>query len=240
MNKDKLRTPTGIINYVEEELVWRRKELNSIKYFIERKGNSPEQTSSLLRGGITILYAHWEGFVKDIATAYICFISQQNLKFNELSNSLLALAYQQHFNRIQSTPDFTIYTSYKEAIAPLFDVNDAPKVWSTRSRIKWEEAINTESNLNSKVFRNILEIIGLDYLPIYQLRNIVIDEKLLKHRNSLAHGEKYILINTDDFLETYTLMLGGRNREGDEIEGIIPRFADQILEAVQTKRYKRL
>ncbi|MCK5523482.1 MAG: hypothetical protein KAI83_10150 [Thiomargarita sp.] len=57
----KLRTISDIQNHLDNELRWRIQEIANLKKVIPLVDSI--QTRSLLRAGIPILYAHWEGFV---------------------------------------------------------------------------------------------------------------------------------------------------------------------------------
>lgn len=58
-----LRTAEQLSDKLSEELVWRKKELSEVKSLIETKF-PPYKHNALIRSGICLLYAHWEGFVK--------------------------------------------------------------------------------------------------------------------------------------------------------------------------------
>jgi hypothetical protein len=59
---NKLRTISDIQNHLNDEFGWRIQEIDNLKKVIPRVDSI--QTRSLLRAGVPILYAHWEGFVK--------------------------------------------------------------------------------------------------------------------------------------------------------------------------------
>ena len=77
----KIRTIDELQDYIDREMSWRRKELSAIKsnIFVARKFAK----NTALRSGIAILYAHWEGMVKNIAMGYLSYVSNQRLKYRE-------------------------------------------------------------------------------------------------------------------------------------------------------------
>ena len=60
-----------------------------------------------------------------------------------------------------------------------------------------DDLIDLESNLNSRVLKKTIKTLDLDYSP-FQLKEKLIDERLLKLRNEIAHGAQ-VSINETDF-----------------------------------------
>lgn len=72
-----MRTKAELQQCIDDDLIWRRRELFNIRAAIEdAQGNAPKQ-AALLRAGVALLYAHWEGFVKRCGTHYLEFVSNQ-------------------------------------------------------------------------------------------------------------------------------------------------------------------
>lgn len=59
---------------------------------------------------------------------------------------------------------------------------------SQRANLKLSRVVDTESNLSSTVFENIAVSVGLP-TGAYQPRYKLIDESLLRRRNTIAHGD---------------------------------------------------
>ena len=72
-------------------------------------------------------------------------------------------------------------------------------------KIPHKTSINTESNLNSKVLRNIIQSLGFEYSH-YISKEHFIDKKLLSTRNEIAHGE-YRQVEYSDFDEVFSIVL---------------------------------
>ena len=87
---DKILTIDDLINRIDEDLSWRKKELHYIKTQIP-KDKSPKQ-ASYLRLAIPLLYAHWEGFAKSSMEAYLKYVSLKFLKHNDLKPQFVALS----------------------------------------------------------------------------------------------------------------------------------------------------
>ena len=94
---------------------------------------------------------------------------------------------------------------------------------SERSSIQYKNVIQT-SNLSSSVLREIVCMLGLDY-SFYEPKNILIDEKLLKMRNEIAHGN-YISIDQKEYDELYFKVIE-----------MMDTFRNQIDNCAATKKY---
>lgn len=173
----KLRTLDNLQDRLDQELSWRIKEIAEVKLALKTARGLREAT--LIRAGIPLLYAHWEGFVKSAAEAYIGFIALKRLALGELASNFVALAAKKHLDELAHS---TMPKSHVDAVQ-FFRTQ-----MTTRAEINYNTKVNTRSNLSSKVFDDIATTIGIDqtrYLPRYNF----IDSSLLARRNSIAHGE---------------------------------------------------
>ena len=64
----KIRTKEEFQDAVDSETSWRKKELSAINSNISSARKFSKNTA--LRAGIAMLYAHWEGLVKKVASYY--------------------------------------------------------------------------------------------------------------------------------------------------------------------------
>lgn len=69
-----IRTLEELSDLLARELAWRKKELAVMKGFIENRKFQADQHRVLIRSGVTMLYAHWEGFIKVAASGYLEFV----------------------------------------------------------------------------------------------------------------------------------------------------------------------
>ncbi|ACK67472.1 conserved hypothetical protein [Rippkaea orientalis PCC 8801] len=214
MSKDN-QTVSILEQNLDDDLSWRIKELSLLKNKIPvQKGT---EQAVLIKAGITLLYAHWEGFVKYSAECYLQFVSMQRLKYNELDYCFIALCSRKSINELLKTQKFELQ---QEIVKNLLDNLEQ------RAQIPYEGIINTKSNLNFEVFRDICVIIGIDYKQ-YETNQKAIDEKLLTVRNKIAHG-KDLKKNYEDFIDIYQI-----------VTTLMRNIKDDILNAAITERYKR-
>src|SRR5207244_1981388 len=85
-----IRSLSDLQQAMSEEFAWRKKELHQLKSMVVANENAPHQ-DLFIRAAVTLLYAHWEGFIKNIGTAYLEFVASRRLPNAELSSPFLAL-----------------------------------------------------------------------------------------------------------------------------------------------------
>jgi MAE_28990/MAE_18760-like HEPN len=212
----KVRTPTEVNDALASELIWRKKELTAIRFLIGDARRFPDRSSVLLRSGIALLYAHWEGFVKAGARVYLEFLHFQRLPFEDLSDNFVAVATRRRVR----------VAGFTNKISPYIDlVRFLRTELHGSGPIPYRDGVSTKSNLSSDVLREILDSLGLDYAP-YSTKAVLIDEKLLKARNTVAHGE-HLQVGFDDFAELEV-----------EVLGLIELFRNQVDNAVCTNAFR--
>ena len=212
----KIRTLNDLQDIIDAEMAWRKKELSALKSNIQSSRSFAKETA--LRSGIALLYAHWEGVVKNIAYYYLVFVSYQKIPYNRLKNNFLVITIKQKLAQFEETNKTTFQTMI---------INSIFKKYSEISQIPTEKIISTNSNLNSVVFQEIMCTIGLktDY---YEQSYKMIDEVLLNMRNNIAHGERLENISLDEkrYNEIHKIILE-----------LIDHFAIQVMNAACLKVY---
>lgn len=201
-----IRTLDQLSDSLAKDLAWRKKELADLILLIESAIPS-SQEKALLRSGITILYAHWEGFVKTAASNYLEYVSKKSLRYDELSSNFVALALKTRSNQANETNKATIFTESIDFIRSKLN---------ERSSVPYQNVIQTGSNLSSSIFREIACVLGLDYSS-YETKQILIDKTLLARRNSIAHGE-YSYLDKEEYLELHLQVIGMMNTFSKQIE----------------------
>lgn len=198
----KIRTTEELQTRLDDDFAWRRKELTVI--YTNVQSSKPIQLNTNIRIGVVMLYAHWEGFIKNAAEHYLIFVACKKLNLSQLSNSMIAVSLKSKLKDFEENNKNTIHTQLVTFL--LGDLN-------IRAQIPTENIIRTQSNLNSTILREILSVIGVDYAP-YELKEKFIDSQLLRIRNSVAHGQDPD-INEEEFYELYkeitTLMTSIKN-----------------------------
>ena len=159
----KLKILEQLQDQIDAEFAWRKRELSTLKSKVhEAKGKIIDTE---IRCGIALLYVHWEGFIKNCAQLYIQFVANQRVKYRELAPSFIALKLKRQLSECQETNKSSIHTQ-----VIYFLINDM----DSTSQLPINNIINTKSNLNSVVLKEIVHTIGLDY-TLFEMKDKLID-----------------------------------------------------------------
>ena len=211
----KIRTTTEAHDFLAEDLIWRKKELTSLLFFLKSATGRNQRVDVLLRGCVTMLYAHWEGYIRSASLAYLIFLSNQKLTYRQLAPNFIAVAARRILrtasaaNKIRSHIEITKFFLHGL---------DSERQGSL------ESAIATKSNLSSNVLAEIIETLDLDPKP-FSPKSHLLDYGLLEARNTIAHGE-YLVITSERYQELYP-----------EILGMMDEYRTQIQNSIALKRY---
>lgn len=212
-----IRTLEQLSDKLSNDIAWRKRELSEVKGLVETKKVSDQRHRALLRSGVCILYSHWEGFVKLAAHSYLDYVNSQRLTYQELASNFLALAMKEKLKETKETNKPSLYIPVCNFF--LSELNQRcviPK-----------DMISTASNLSSETFKGITEILGIDF-SFYSTKSRLIDIKLLKTRNQIAHGH-YLVLDREEYIELQT-----------EIINMLDTFRNQIENAALNQEYMQI
>lgn len=214
----KIRTTNDLQDAIDHEMAWRKHELSAVRANVVSSRKYAKETA--IRAAVALLYAHWEGSIKNIATYYLEYVAMQSLSYGQLKPNFLAIAIKYDLKQFEESNKSTIHTSI---------VSDVINLQSMKSKIPTEGIIKTDSNLKSEIFVEIMSTIGLpctDYETSYK----IIDTVLLEKRNKIAHGERIESLELDE--ERYCDL-------HDKVFNLIQLFANQVSNAASLKSYLR-
>lgn len=170
----KVRTINELQDKLDKEIQWRKKELVDYKFIVEKNRNSTGIVP-LVRGGIALSYAHWEGFIKMSSSYFVNYISIKKIPLDQMKLNFLALSYMKRINK---------GNGIEECINLMEDIlNNSQKP----CKIFDKDIVETKSNLKYHVLKDILTSLGLDKSHFLQKENFI-DKKLVEPRNDIAHG----------------------------------------------------
>lgn len=207
----KINNFNELSKYLDDEIAWRRKELNIVKNYIPEESN-PKQNAAL-RFNIPILYAHFEGFVKKATEIYLEFVATRYLKHSELQPQFVSLSLTKKIGllEVKNIEDKTKIVS--------FILNEL----NSRSNILTKNVIQTKSNLKYSVFKEILFTIGINEEKFSHYESLIND--LVDTRNFIAHGD-YLKV---DF-KTFNIMYS-------DIQRVMVELKNEIENAATLKYY---
>lgn len=210
----KIRTLAQLQEALDDEMGWRIKEISDFKLVTKTQASG---SRTFIRAGLALVYAHWEGFIKGASEHYLNFVDNQGHIYRDLKTCFSVFGLKTQLRLLSESrkaqPSIV-------ALDFVFDEIDKP------AKMNMSSAINTESNLTSKVFANIVASLDISISP-YETKFNLIDESLVNRRNKVAHGE-YLDLSQIDFIIL-----------ADEILQMMRSYKTDIENAASLKTYKR-
>ncbi|HEY2355599.1 MAG TPA: MAE_28990/MAE_18760 family HEPN-like nuclease [Gaiellaceae bacterium] len=212
----KLRSLSEFEEAIDRETAWRKRELTTVIFAV--RGASPKQQGYVVRAGVALLYAHWEGWIKSVASYYLDHVYQTKLKYTELASPMLAAALRTRVLLLSESKSPRVHLDFAEFIQTQME---------TRASLRPESLVRAESNLSSAVLEDIAICVGISFAP-YELNRKLIDEALVRTRNRIAHGE-FEAPTLDDFLALYP-----------KVVEMLNAFTTDVMNTAATAAYRRV
>lgn len=203
------------IDEILADIDWRVSELASIKSIPIKYSLRPEHKEIHTKYSIPAIYAIWEGYIKTCFTIYSNHLNSLSIKRDEVAVALLTHIIDSECNFSNPRANFDTKQKLVSKIDQLL-VDD----------IKITPHIPTESNINLKVLNKILERFCLSKISSQYELGL---NKLLRYRNTIAHGENSILVNMAIVSEFVAL-----------IENLMLDIAVLIDEGEKNQSYKKI
>lgn len=190
-------TEQNLSDIFDVDLNWRRKELSDLKAAIKAADDAAKPV--FLRALITMGYAHWEGYVRACANRYFEYLTLRKKPFTDFERQIYV---NSHLIRLDA-----LYQSRTNLEARCKLINDILDGANGRFSFINPELIDTRSNLNTDVIKDICVICNVDSSHFEQHR-MFLDVLILKRRNAIAHGQQeFIRVDEIDDLISAILSL---------------------------------
>ncbi len=215
MSKE-IRTIDQLQDVLDSERSWRVKDLSVLrkKLLDNSATHGTDSHLALLRPCVAMIYAHWEGFVKNCCSNYLQFVALQRPKHRDLTGPFLALS-----ARRSATEKGLSGTAADRYIINFYRAHQ-----DSRGYLPYKAGIDTKSNLRFEIFQEIFESLDLDWSR-YQLLEKLIDNQLVGKRNAIAHGQ-YVDLKSESVQELFV-----------KIIDLMDEIKEQIITAASNKLY---
>lgn len=211
-----LRTLDGFEAHLTEDLKWREHELTTWEQLVAQARK--HEKYGLLRGGGALLYAHWEGYVKEACRAYIEYVSRKGLKVNQLSSPFVAISLRTIFGVGEASKNARDHIMVVEMARNAATATDSVYLPYDRAMVR------TNANLSFDRYLDIMASVGCNG-ALHEIHRIQIT-RLLRARNDIAHGQ-HEEIELDDWRQMYR-----------SVKVILRDLRTQLQNAASTEAYK--
>lgn len=218
--------PEKFQNKIDRKFVWRKKELLDLSLEIQESLNSKniEFANLLYKSAYVLLYAHWEGFIKESSNFYLQCLNSLEVPLNKLPPCFLTLHFIKDFYSLQKQNNYK-KTAYGNIVTNIINIQNQPFFVPKNDK----EIIETKSNLNYSTLEQILFMINIDSNP-FKLQERNIDSNLLDIRNRIAHGEYYLHCNENDKQSKFQDFLDLR----DILLNLLELFREELINSYST------
>lgn len=207
MSKEKLMAT------IDADVNWRVAEIASIKSLHLRNRLNEKDSDLAIRANIPLVYAIWEGFVVSSLVELVSYLNSLGVDISELDDRLvthLIDGYAQLHNA-RST-----FESKCKQVGIIREVLSAPASFDVK--------IETESNVSFKVLNKLMGKFNIDCFDREYKSSL---NKLLQYRNSIAHGENALPVNTRIL-----------NELSDTVRDIIFVLRDKLEDYIFEEKFK--
>jgi MAE_28990/MAE_18760-like HEPN len=169
-------TSEQLLEALDAELSWRRKEISFVMG--SATGRPTHERDSLYRAAWLLIYAHWEGYIKFACETYLRFVALRGLKYGDIQVGFRAIQETGFIKTISNAAETR--KRFSENVELIYKFED--------KRFKFKNIkVSTKSNLNFDVLGDLEEIVGgLRFCE--NVNQPLLDENLLRIRNTIAHG----------------------------------------------------
>lgn len=193
---------------------WRVKEIAAFRIATKAKRLTQK---TFVRAGVVLVYAHWEGSIKRASEFYRNYVDNRGLIYRDLKSCFAVFGLK---GSLVTLTNSRRSKSSVEAFEFVLGEMDKP------AKMSMSSAIDTESNLTSKIFANIAMSLDISTAH-YETKFNLIDKSLVQRRNVIAHGE-YLDLGMDDF---WTL--------AGEITQLMRDYKTDLQNAASLEAYRR-
>jgi len=188
----KIRTENDLQDAIDSELAWCKRELSAVRSNIASARKFAKDTA--IRAGIALLYAHWEGSIKNVAAYYLEYVATLKLPYRQLKPNFLAIALKYDLKSFEESNKATVHTNIVRSVIQNQEI---------KSNIPVEGIIKTNSNLNSEIFVEIMATLGLEhseyessFATVYKgniIKNLIMDcQSYTKYRPNETTGGIFV------------------------------------------------
>ncbi len=137
---------------------------------------------------IPIVYAHWEGFVVNSLKTLLTYLNRLELLPSNINTNLIVVCLADSYKSLSGKQTFEQRIKFTNKFQSRL-----------ANKVKFQEKINTKSNLKNTVLQEICFMYGFDFEKFKDVTSDI--DRLVNVRNSIAHGENSIVPSEENMLK---------------------------------------
>ncbi|TCN17650.1 MAE_28990/MAE_18760 family HEPN-like nuclease [Sinorhizobium americanum] len=192
----------------------RREEITLVRRVVgNEEGTILEQTAAVM--ALPILYAHWEGFVKEAVAEYIEFLEQQDLSPNQAHPTIFSFAMRKRVRGLLQSGSIERMSDFADWI-----------ISKATAPVRFEDkSVETGGNLSYQNLKSLCDSLKIDVAKIESDRRKI--DALVSRRNNIAHTGRPLRLYRSDVADDAALVLR-----------LIETFEAILKEGVQDEQYR--
>ncbi|MCJ2129411.1 MAE_28990/MAE_18760 family HEPN-like nuclease [Methylobacterium sp. E-045] len=192
----------------------RREEVNLVLRVVAgQEGTVLEQTAAIM--ALPVLYAHWEGFVKETVSQYIEYIEMQRLHPRTTHPTIFSFAMRKRLKALIDSGSIERMTNFASWI-----------VGTAVEPLRFaDKKVVTGGNLSYNNLKELCDSLKIDVVHIESDRKKI--DALVNRRNNIAHTGRPPRLDKNDVADDASLVIG-----------LIEKFEVILRECVDANRFR--
>lgn len=187
------------VKELEAERDWRVAEFGIMKRILRiiQDTGKEKYVDTYIKTTIPTIYAHWEGYCVASFKLVAEYINRKGIDTRLCTYKLLTYANNDVYDKLKGKSSFEHRVEFSRKFEEILD-----------GKLKVPVKLNTASNLNYKVLKEILNVFEIDMVEFEKYESNL--NTLVNIRNAIAHGENSIVLDSkkmEEKMECVTKMI---------------------------------
>ncbi|WP_144411575.1 MAE_28990/MAE_18760 family HEPN-like nuclease [Azotobacter chroococcum] len=192
----------------------RRAEMTQVmRVFGNFKKTTLEGTAAIM--AVPVIYAHWEGFVKELLTLYLEYIEKQTIPPPGLHPHLFSFSMK---SKIKLLSESGSVERYSEFASWMIEQLSRPIAFESKK-------IETNSNLSYENLKALCDTLYIDVTAIAQSKKHI--NSLVNRRNNIAHTGRPLKLDEEDVERDRALAMR-----------LIETFSELVLQSARAQSFR--
>lgn len=171
------------VREIENENNWRDKDFA----YMKKEGIRTKYPRLWNQMCVLMIYAHWEGFVSTSLKIVLSHLNKMQLSHSQICTRMTVLSLADSYSSLKGKQSFEQRVQFTDKFYEILSKG-----------VRFQTKVNTKSNLNYKVLQELCSIFGFNFANFSPYKADI--NRLVRIRNSIAHGENGISIDQKSIL----------------------------------------